>query len=359
MGARDFRLLVILLLFVSFSSCRQGRGGGEPLVYAEEEEWDAGLIDDTLRLLQHDFRIINSSSDTCRVLRIDRTCGCIRATADRDEILPGDTAVVNMVVELDNSPYIDKEIYVYLSLQKEPVTLYITAIRGLSDQKIQDQFHYPLGENLRALGTMIVPPFLEQGKTCGAFTNIVNAGKEPIEVEWEMENAPQWLTVDVPSHLQPKETGRINVSFDLSEPCKEWGKHEYTLLVGEKGKKRYPLVIPAIVTPDLSASAQGARPQAYLPKTGYVLLDSEKQQTSVVKHFDILNMGGGLLVIADITPSIPTAKCRVEKTELPERQKTRVFVEVPVKDLQRDSVMVIGITTNDRNSPYKEVQVVY
>ena len=161
MGARDFRLLVILLLFVSFSSCRQGRGGGEPLVYAEEEEWDAGLIEDTLRLLQHDFRIINSSSDTCRVLRIDRTCGCIRATADRDEILPGDTAVVNMVVELDNSPYIDKEIYVYLSLQKEPVTLYITAIRGLSDQKIQNQFHYPLGENLRALGTMIVPPFLE------------------------------------------------------------------------------------------------------------------------------------------------------------------------------------------------------
>ena len=145
------------------------------MVYAEEEEWDAGLIEDTLRLLQHDFRIINSSSDTCRVLRIDRTCGCIRATADRDEILPGDTAVVNMVVELDNSPYIDKEIYVYLSLQKEPVTLYITAIRGLSDQKIQNQFHYPLGENLRALGMMIVPPFLEQGKTCGAFTNIVNA----------------------------------------------------------------------------------------------------------------------------------------------------------------------------------------
>ena len=145
-------------------------------MYAEEEEWDAGLIEDTLRLLQHDFRLVNSSTDTCRVLRIDRTCGCIRASADRDTILPGDTAVVSMVVELDNSPYVDKEVYVYTSLQKEPVTFYITAIRGLSDQKIQNQFHYALGENLRAMGTMIVPPFLEQGKVFGAFTNIVNAG---------------------------------------------------------------------------------------------------------------------------------------------------------------------------------------
>ncbi len=329
------------------------------LVFAEEEEWDAGLIEDTLRLLRHNFRLVNSSSDTCRVLRIDRTCGCIRATADREEILPGDTAVVSMVVELDNSPYIDKEIYVYTSLQKEPVTLYITAIKGLSDQKIQHQFHYPLGESLRAMGTMIVPPFLEQGKVCGATTSIVNAGKEPVEVEWELENAPQWMTVDVPSLLQPKEAGRINVSFDLSKPCKEWGKHEYTLLVGEKGKKRYPLVIPAIVTPDLSAPTHGAPPKGVLPKTGYVLLDSEKQQSSVVKHFDMLNMGGGVLVIANVTPSIPTAKCRVEKTELAEREKSRIFVEVPVKDLLRDSLLVIGITTNDRNSPYKEAQVVY
>lgn len=360
MKAWNYQLLTVLLLFVSFFSCQPGREGGESsLVHAVEEEWDAGLIEDTLRILQHDFRLVNASSDTCRILKIDKTCGCIRTTADRNEIMPGDTATISMVVELDNSPYIDKEIYVYTSLKKEPIALYITAIRGLSDQKIQSQFQYPMGENLRAMGSMVFPPFLEQGKVCSATTNIVNAGKEPIEVEWELKDAPEWLTVDVPSRLQPKETGRINVSFDLSKPSKEWGKHEYTLLVGEKGKKRFPLTIPTIVTPDLTAPEQGERPQAFLPKTGYALLDSEKQQTTIVKHFDILNMGGNVLTIADITPSIPTAKCKVEKTKLSERQKTRIFVEVPVKDMKRDSVLVIGITTNDKNSPYREVQIVY
>ena len=360
MRTSDYRLLAILFLLASLFSCRHRTGGGDfPSVYAEEEEWDAGLISDTLRLLSHEFRIVNASQDTCQIVRIDRTCGCIRATADRTVILPGDTAVVTMTVELDNSPYIDKEIYVYTSLQDEPVTLYITAIRGVSERSIHAHFQYPLGEGLRATGPMIVPPFLEKGKAFAAYTSIVNAGTEPVEVEWQTVDAPDWLSVDAPSTLQPKEAGRITLSFDLTRPCKEWGKHEYKLLVGEKGKTLYPITIPAIVTPDLTSPTSTPRPQAFLPKKGYVLLESDKQRVTVTKHFDMVNMGGGKLIIADITPSIAQARCRVEKTELKEREKARIFVEVPVSDLRHDSVMVVGITTNDRHNPYMEVEIVW
>ncbi len=360
MNFRYSQLLAILILFVSFSSCRQGRGGDEvSLVYAEEAEWDAGLIEDTLRLLQHDFRIINKSSDTCRILNIDRTCGCIKAVADRMEIPPGDTAIISMTVELDNNPYIDREVYVYTSLQKEPLALYITAIKGMSEQKILRQFQNPLGESLRAMGEMIVPPFLEKGKVWSATTNLVNAGKEPVEVEWKMENAPKWLNVDMPAQLQPKQSGRITVTFDLSKPCEEWGLHEYQLMVGEKGKKLFPLVIPAIITPDLSNSTGAPYPKAFIPNKGLSLLESEKQLSSVKKHFDIVNMGGGQLHIADISPSIPSAKCEIGKNTLKEREKARIVVEVPVKDLQKDSVMVIGITTNDKYTPYREVRILY
>jgi hypothetical protein len=89
------KFIVILLLAVGFQAAGQAVAKAEPKLSMKEPHFDFGTIRQG-RPVTHKFEVVNDSSDTLRIERVQTSCGCTTPIWTSDPIPPGKSSYVTV-----------------------------------------------------------------------------------------------------------------------------------------------------------------------------------------------------------------------------------------------------------------------
>lgn len=68
---------ILILTLIGLVACKHSIYSNQSeCVIIENSDFDFGVIPDSVEHLYHRFPITNNTSDTCRITRVEKSCGC-------------------------------------------------------------------------------------------------------------------------------------------------------------------------------------------------------------------------------------------------------------------------------------------
>jgi hypothetical protein len=273
-------LLASLLLTSTLTSCEPPKGGpgggagekGPPkikIVGGDSVNW--GKV--APGLLKHDVKIINVGGDTLKIIGVHPSCGCTTAPIDKKNIVPGDTAIVSVTMDVTSK---SGEQHKSLSIasndstrQSVGVVLLANVVREVT---VTPDFF----------------PVVDNGKVGVEDTSVVeikNTGDAPVTIEAPtLPNAPEMVirfdmtaprtlapgeAMRVKAHVKPIKDGTATAEVHFKTSNKNMPDVKVSLTANvhpplPAGSKSTPQ--PSLATPSAPGAAPGAAPAT--PKKG-------------------------------------------------------------------------------------------
>lgn len=342
------RLILILLSF-GLVACNNG-GHQSERVIIEDADYDFGLVPDTVQMLRHQFKIENVSSDTCRVKKIERSCGCTKVRLSADIIPPGETVYLDVNVDLgSNYSFFERDINIYMEHRPEPYTIFVRACRQVPKEMVEREFPVRISDQLRANMPYLIIGNCKLGDVKTDFLNISNQSDETVKYEARLIGAPACVSVFHDDKIPAGDVGRVIITTDLSKVDNDWGLHRYTLRL-TSGKDSTDIPVEAIFVENVEIAEEN--PRIMMPF--YMFTLDTKKKTSA--KFVVKNVGQKPLVFKSLKPyENMKAKVSIGRSELPPQATDTITVTVD--DGQTEDVYV-GVSSNDPIEPFKELRVI-
>lgn len=342
------KTLILLFLFGLVACKHETTSNQSERIVIEDSDYDFGVVPDTVMNLSHKFKITNNSSDTCKILRIEKSCGCTKVKVNDDTILPFSAIILDVDVDMgSNYSFFERDINIYTNFQESPLTIYVRASRNMPKQLISKEFPVKITEKLRLNIPYLVFGNICFGETKSKTIDILNTDSTEAFYFAKLQDAPSYVNVFYERKAIPNEIGRIIITIDLTNVTDIWGLQRYTLRI-ESGTGSYEIPIQAIFT-EKTPSGEDS-PRLVVPVRNYTI-DTSKD--SIVK-FLLKNIGDGVLHIRNIkTNGIGNIVSSDLKQIMPEKEDTLSY---SLKRNENDTV-VIGISTNDPVEPYREFRI--
>lgn len=342
------RLLYFTLLF-GLIACRNMnyKNQSEGIVIMDSD-FDFGVIPDSIHILTHRFKIDNNTNDTCRILRIEKSCGCTRVKESTSVIAPHSSAYLDVEVDLGaNYNFFERDINVYTNRLEEPITIFVRASRKMPKQVLSKEFPVKISDNLRINIPYVIMGNISFGHTKSSSINIINTSPDNIPISARLIDAPSYVDVYCDDELKPNEYGRIVISIDLTEIKDIWGLQKYTLRL-ESNKDKLDVPIEAIFIDNLPTRKD--KPRLHIPIANYTV---NTYKDSVV-WFPIENIGKDILHIRNVKADSYTKQIQIGASELQPNKRDTIIVSL--RRGQKNTV-VVGISSDDPIEPYKEIRV--
>ena len=340
-----------VILLTLCSGCKKNLATTKD-IYLANNDYDFGIIPDSINKVQHDFYIINNSDDTCRILNIEKSCGCTNITIKRKQIRPHDSLTFNVVLDVgSNYSFIEKEVYIYTNRYEEPLTLYLRATRKVPKVLIKKEFPFKLSKDLRLSAYSALIGYVEHGKEKSFSMNILNSSNEIRHLSLKSKLPPN-IDVIFPSKLLPQEISRIVFSCKVKE--KIWGEISNDCIFEDENGETAPLKVYYIATENFGKN-RNKNPKICIPTTAYSakVLNSKKDIT-----FDIVNIGNDTLQIRHIQCSDKNFRVCSKKKYCLKGDTCKIQLENihSIKSINKD--VIIGVVTNDRTEPYRQLRII-
>ena len=342
------KTLILLFLFGLVACKPETTSNQSERIVIEDSDYDFGVVPDTVRNLSHKFKITNNSSDTCKILRIEKSCGCTKVKINDDTILPFSSISLDVDVEMGfNYSFFEREINIFTNFQESPLTIYVRASRSMPIQLVSKEFPVKITEKLR-----LNIPYLVFGNICfgeskSKSIDILNTDSTEAFFFAKLQDAPSYVNVSYERKAVPNEIGRIIITIDLTNVTNIWGLQRYNLRIGS-GTNIYEIPIEAIFTEKTSRGEDS--PRLVVPVRNYTI---DTSNDTLVK-FLLKNIGDGVLHIWDIkTNGIGKMVSSDLKQIMPEKEDTLSY---SLKRNEKGTV-IIGISTNDPVEPYREFRI--
>ena len=342
------KLLYFTILF-GLIACRHTNYNNQSEgIVIVDSDFDFGVIPDSIHILTHRFKIDNNTNDTCRILRIEKSCGCTKVKGNTSTIAPHTSAYLDVEVDLgSNYNFFERDINIYTDRFKDPITIFVRASRNMPKQVLSKEFPIKISEKLRINVPYVIMGYISFGHSKSSSINIINTSSENISISAKLIGAPPYADVYCDNELGPNEYGRIVINIDLADIRDIWGLQKFSLRL-ESGKDNLDIPIEAIFVDNLSSGKE--RPRLLIPIANYTL-DTDKDS---VVLFPIENIGQDILHIRNIKAEGNTKLITIGSYEL--QPNKRDTIKVLLKSRQ-DNTVVIGISSDDPIEPYKEIRV--
>lgn len=341
--------LLYLLFLLSLLACRHsGTGQQAKGVFIFEADYDFGIIPDSVEVLNHRFAIINHTSDTCNISRVNKSCGCTRLQLTHSIIAPFDTVFLDVEVDIGNNySFFERDITIFTD-RSEPLTIYLRASRLLPHKMLTHDFPVKITDDLRLSAQYMIFGNVSHGDIVSKSINIVNTSNTTIHFCAELVDASPYMSLYYESKLKSNEVGRIIVMLDLSEVKDVWGEYKCQIKFRANDCE---LTIPvnAIFTEAFIPSNK-VKPRILVPADCYTV----DPMTTHCVEFDITNVGNAPLIIRNIHMSNPVSKMTAASLTIPQNEVRQISVAL-TKD-QPDTIE-IALTTNDPIEPYKILRI--
>lgn len=342
------RLILILLTF-GLVACSNSGPQSERIVI-EDADYDFGLVPDTVQVLKHQFKIENVSSDTCRIKKIEKSCGCTKVYPSGNVIAPD--AYITLDVEVDlgsNYSFFERDINIYMEHQPEPYTIFVRASRQVPKDLVEKMFPVRISDQLRANMPFLILSYLPHGEVKTHFLNVNNSSDKAVKYTAQLIGAPSYVSIFHDDQIAANDVGRVIITTDLTNVKDEWGVLRYTLRL-TSGNDSTDIPVEGILIDPPTTSEKHAR--IMMPIIAYSIDPSKKDYAKFV----IRNVGEETLHIRDLKVAQGTAKkITIGSHEIASQQKDTISVYLEPN--QRENV-IVGISTNDPIEPYKEIRVI-
>lgn len=344
------RFFLILLTFGLVACGNSGNGGRQSeRIVIEDADYDFGVVADTVHVLKHQFKIENVGADTCRIVKIEKSCGCTKVRESADVIPPGEAVFLDVEVDLGiNYSFFERDINIYMDHQAEPYTIFVRASRQVPKAMVEKVFPVRISDELRANMPFLILTYLPHGEVKTHFLNINNSSDKAVKYTARLIGAPSYVSVFHDDEIPANETGRVIITSDMKNVKDEWGVLRYTLRI-TSGNDSTDIPVEGIITQQLTTSETHAR--IMMPVTAFSIDPAHKPCTKFV----VANVGEDTLHIRNLKVAKGAAqKLTIGSHSLAYLQKDTISVFLAPD--QKEEV-IIGISTNDPIEPYKEIRV--
>lgn len=340
---------ILIFILVGLVACKHSTYSNQSeYVIIEDSDFDFGVIPDSIEQLYHRFSITNNTPDTCRITRVEKSCGCTDVKLGNFVLAPFSSTFIDVKIDLGtNYSFFERDIAVYTDFQDEPYIIFVRASRKMPIHVLRHEFPLQVSEDLRINTPYLVLGNISFGSSKSAFINILNTSDKTIPFLAKIIDAPSFISVFHENEIGPNEVGRIIVSIDLSKIKDIWGLQKYTLQI-ESGENELKIPIEAIFVEKFKKNTD--KPRILVPISNYTIDTSISSEI----QFCVRNVGKNILYIRNIETSGYTTSVTINSNQIfPNSQDT---LRVCVKKNQKENVE-IGITSNDPLEPYKIVRI--
>ena len=209
------------------------------------------------------FVLKNTGKDPVTILEVVTSCGCTDAEWTREDILPGKTGKISATYKNEDGPvYFDKNLTVWLSVQKKPILLHLRGQVHARKQPLEELYgsvrRGPLGlkSDRYKIGN------LEQGESRSEQTTVANLGTTPVTVSFKDVSGQLSVTVD-PNPIPAGSTATLSATVRSDREV--WGRHDYTATPVIDGKAYGPLTFWAITKENFSSWTREQKENASQP----------------------------------------------------------------------------------------------
>ena len=209
------------------------------------------------------FVLKNTGKDPVTILEVVTSCGCTDAEWTREDILPGKTGKISATYKNEDGPvYFDKNLTVWLSVQKKPILLHLRGQVHARKQPLEELYgsvrRGPLGlkSDRYKIGN------LEQGESRSEQTTVANLGTTPVTVSFKDVSGQLSVTVD-PNPIPAGSTATLSATVRSDREV--WGRHDYTATPVIDGKTYGPLTFWAITKENFSSWTREQKENASQP----------------------------------------------------------------------------------------------
>ena len=338
---------LLLLLPVLLLSC--GPGTVHRQLSADSDVFDAGILADTASRLEHTFLLRNGGRDSCRIVRVERSCGCTGTELSSTLLPPGGTASLRVSVNLTGLfDCIDKTVTVQVLDQDRPLVLHLKADKPRPAPSASDYPYSPAGAACFPANVLFAG-YVHHGEVKEVSLNVFNNSGTELRLK-KVGRLPKHLTYKAfPSRVAPYSLGRITLAFDMRRAEGLYGEFQQDVVIADGAGNRIPLSACAIVI-DEAVAGQLPQPRLHAPVTGLNILEAEKGTPMLVKTFEIVNTGNADLIIRDIDHPEEVEAAVTERLVQPGR---RTVLSVTIPDGTLLGRAEVKLTTNDPQEPYK------
>lgn len=341
--------LILILLSFGLVACSNS-GPQSERVIIEDADYDFGLVADTVQVLRHQFKIENISSDTCRIVKIEKSCGCTKVKQSANVIPPSGAIYLDVEVDLgSNYSFFERDINIYMEHKPEPYTIFVRASRQIPKEMVEHMFPVRISDQLRANMPFLILSYLPHGEVKTHFLNVSNSSDKTVKYTAKLIGAPSYVSIFHDDQIAANDVGRVIITTDLTNVKDEWGVVRYTLRL-TSGNDSTDIPVEGIITDTQTTSEQYAR--ILIPVIAYTIDTSQKTYAKFV----IKNVGEETLYIRNLKVAEGSAKkVTIGATQIAYQQTDTISVYLEPN--QRENVTV-GISTNDPTEPYKELRVI-
>lgn len=342
-------IIIFIMILVGLTACKQKKYSGQSeIITIENSDFDFGIVPDSIQVLHHRFMIENKSSDTCHIIKIEKSCGCTKVKVSNNTIFPHSSVCLNVEVDLgSNYNFFERDINIYTDMFEQPKTIYIRASRQMPVRIARKEFPVKVTNDLRINTPYVILGNIGHGQQKSAFINILNTSNKKMSFSASVINAPSYISIYSEEEINSYEIGRIIITFDLSNVKTIWGLQKYFLQVKTGGSKR-EIPVEAIFTEDITIKKTDAR--ILIPTTNYTI--NTTLATDVT--FNIRNVGTDTLHVRNIQVTGQTKKISLSSYKICPYGLENLNVKF---NKRQKGNIEIGLTTNDMKEPYKIIRI--
>lgn len=304
---------------------------------------------------------VNTGNEPLTILNVRANCGCTVARYSRDAVMPGDTAVVNVVYNADGRPgRFSKKVYIDTNTDPKRSTLTIKGVVIGTEATLRSRYPERAGE-LMLRNTVV--PFGEilKGKSRIEFFEVYNHSGDTVTPQWH--NVPEHITVNAnPKSVPPGESLSYTLYFNTINTDR-WGSVCDTLYLApsETSDQRIAIATTATVAEDFSKLTPGERAKAPRMAVSHDAIDLDRidRNTLCSASFKIDNRGDSPLLIRRAYTDDPGVTIKVDKNKIKKGKSSEIKVTIDPSRCRGDILNHrITIITNDPERPTATVRLV-
>ncbi|MDH5476193.1 MAG: DUF1573 domain-containing protein [Cyclobacteriaceae bacterium] len=204
-------LLTLGLLFSFLTYSQQAE-----LIQFEETIHDFGTVKEEDGAIVYEFKFINNSIDSIKILHVKASCGCTTPGWSREAIAPGASGYIKAQYNTRNRPGVfNKSLTVTTNISNNTVKrLYIKGNVVPRPKTIEEELPALLGAiRLKSGSLNMGRVYTSEQKTVKSY-EVYNASDSVISFGEKVEK-PTYLEVSFePARLAPKAKGKITITYD-------------------------------------------------------------------------------------------------------------------------------------------------
>lgn len=318
-----------------------------------EETYDFGAFEEEGGLVTCGFRFINDGASPVAIVSARATCGCTIPQYPRSEILPGDTATVNVKFDPTGRPgRFEKKVYIDLSDGSQRKTLRITGVVIGSASTLRSRYPVEAG-GMRLMSEAIAFGDVKKGQSKAVFFEVYNASADTLKPEWE--NLPPYIyaTTLSPS-IPPGEQTSYSVTF-AADKTDMYGLVTDSIAIRQSPESG-PVFIEymANVVEDFSRLTPGQRANAPSIASDTESVDFGPFEPSEVmtRSFTVTNRGKDRLILRRVYSADPGVSASADRYEIKRGQKATITIAVDTSKLRSELLNArIAVISNDPGNP--------